>query len=82
MYPNPTGRTSFKFPSDRLTKLKGQVPERELYNLPMLDRDNEPCLMVYKSGAKTGVTLGRASGSNVCSYTHNYFEGHYTTSGE
>ena len=80
MNPNPTSRTNFKLPFDRLMKLQGHVPELELYNPPTLDQYNEPCLAVYKNGAQTGVTIGY--GNNVCSYTRNCFEGEYTMSKE
>ena len=46
----------------------------------MLDADSEPYLIVFKSGAKTGTTIGKAS--NVTSYTRNYFAGQYQESRE
>ena len=80
MYPYGTNGTSCKFPPDRLMRLRGYVPERDLYKLlPMADGQNDPCLMVYKNGAATGLTVGR--GNNVCSYSRFYFE-KYTVSRE
>lgn len=39
----------------------------------MLDADGGPCLIVFKNGATTGTTIGRAN--NVSSYTRTYFKG-------
>jgi hypothetical protein len=75
VYLNPTNPTSFKFPVNRLVTLRNQVPES-----PLLDADSEPCLIVFKNGAKTGTTIGKAS--NVSSYTRNYFAGQYQESRE
>jgi hypothetical protein len=49
--PHPT---PFKFPVSRLVTLRDQVPESALVNPPMLD----PCLVVFKNGAKTHTTIG------------------------
>lgn len=46
----------------------------------MLDANGDPCLVVFKNGAKTGMTIGRAN--NVSSYTRNYFAGQYQESRE
>ena len=76
MYPKKTNKsdTSFEYPPDRLMRLRGLLPERELYKLlPVVDANDDPCLMVIKNGAKTGLTVGR--GNNVCSYSRCYFEG-------
>ncbi|KZT19676.1 hypothetical protein NEOLEDRAFT_1232745, partial [Neolentinus lepideus HHB14362 ss-1] len=62
MYPRDDGRTTFKYPSDRLLPLRGMI-SRELMRRPdMLDHDNEPCLIVIKNGNATGVIIGRATG--------------------
>lgn len=62
MYPRPEAGTTFKYPTDRLLKLQGVIPEDKLRHPDMLDKDGEPCLIVIKSGLTTGVTIGRASG--------------------
>ena len=80
VYLNPTSRSSFKFPVNRLVTLRDQVPESALVRPPMLDADSEPYLIVFKNGAKTGTTIGKAS--NVSSYTRNYFAGQYQESRE
>ncbi|KAH9040077.1 hypothetical protein EDB85DRAFT_1926909 [Lactarius pseudohatsudake] len=81
VYLNPTSSTSFKFPaSDRIVTLKGQVPENALFKPPMLDAKGDQCLVVFKNGAKTGTTIGRAN--NVSSYTRTYFAGQYQESRE
>jgi hypothetical protein len=75
-----TTPTSFKFPANRLVTLRDQVPESALVRPPMLDNMNDPCLVVFKNGAKTGTTIGKAN--NVSSYTRNYFAGQYQESRE
>ncbi|KAH9045063.1 hypothetical protein EDB84DRAFT_1558800 [Lactarius hengduanensis] len=81
VYLNPTSSTSFKFPaSDHIVTLKGQVPENALFKPPMLDDKGEQCLVVFKNGAKTGTTIGKAN--NVSSYTRTYWVGQYQESRE
>ncbi|PWW71674.1 hypothetical protein C7212DRAFT_287856 [Tuber magnatum] len=80
VYLHPTSTTSFKFPRSRLIKLQDEVPESALINPPMLDANGDPCLVVFKNGATTGTTIGRAN--NVSSYSRNYFSGQYTESRE
>jgi len=80
IYLYPTNPTSFKFPADRIVTLQDQVPESELMKLPMLDATGDLCLVVFKSSAKTGMTIGRAN--NVLSYTCKYFAGQYQESRE
>ncbi|KAF8326997.1 uncharacterized protein EI90DRAFT_3226658 [Cantharellus anzutake] len=72
MYPNPSANTTFKYPSNRLLPLQGIIGEDELRHPQMLDADNEPCLLVIKSGCATGVTTGRATGIMSC--VREYFE--------
>ncbi|KAK0214044.1 hypothetical protein IW262DRAFT_1408250 [Armillaria fumosa] len=56
MFPN------FKYPTDRLLKLRGTITDEEMRRPTMLDGNDEPCLVVMKSGRTTGVTIGRATG--------------------
>ncbi|KAF8959249.1 hypothetical protein BDZ97DRAFT_1761585 [Flammula alnicola] len=72
MYPNPSANTTFKYPSNRLLPLQGVIGEDELRRPQMFDADNEPCLLVIKSGCTTGVTTGRATG--VISFVREYFK--------
>ncbi|KAF8162649.1 hypothetical protein B0H34DRAFT_794449 [Crassisporium funariophilum] len=51
-----------KYPSDRLLPLRGMISQELMRRPDMLDHDNEPCLIVIKSGSATGVTIGRATG--------------------
>jgi hypothetical protein len=46
----------------------------------MLDANSESCLIVFKNGAETGTTIGKAS--NVSSYTRNHFSGQHQESRE
>ena len=60
--------------------LQDQVPESALVEPPVLNANDEPCLVVFKNGAKTGTTTGKAN--NVSSYTRSYFAGQYQESRE
>ncbi|KAI0032653.1 hypothetical protein K488DRAFT_49424 [Vararia minispora EC-137] len=62
MYPRDDGRPSFKYPAGRLLPIRGMISEELMRAPDMLDHDNEPCLIVIKSGNATGVTIGRATG--------------------
>src|SRR6266550_7135449 len=46
----------------------------------MLEANSESCLVVFKNGAKTGITIGKAN--NVSSYTRNVFAGQHHESRE
>ncbi|KZT29800.1 hypothetical protein NEOLEDRAFT_1153698 [Neolentinus lepideus HHB14362 ss-1] len=56
-----TSPVSFRFPANRLVALEDQVPESALAKPPMLDVNGDRCLIVFKNGAKTGTTIGRAN---------------------
>ena len=58
--------------------LQDQVPESALVKPSMPDANGDPCLVVFKNGAKTGTTIGKAN--NVSSYTRNCFFGQYQES--
>jgi hypothetical protein len=77
VYLHPINSTSFKFPASHLIMLQDQVPKSALtyHYPPMLDANGNPCLVVFKNGAKTSTTIGKAN--NVSSDTHNYFAGKY-----
>lgn len=62
MYPNVKNPPSFTIPHDRLLMLKGRIPHNELFQPRDLDGNEQPCAMVMKRGAATGLTVGRASG--------------------
>jgi hypothetical protein len=78
VYLNPASSASFKFPVDRIVTLKDQAPESALFSQPLLDADGDNCLVVFKNGAMTGTTIGRAN--HVSSYTRNCFAGQYQES--
>ena len=80
VYLNPTSPTSFEFPATRLVTLKDQVPESALIKPPMLDDASESCLAVFKNGAKTDTTIGKAN--NVSSFTCTYCAGQWAVSRE
>ena len=63
-WPNVTNRRGFKFPDDRLLKMKiGKPLSRRLLAQPdCLDENGEPLYVVGKYGSKTGLALGRYSG--------------------
>ena len=80
VYLHPTSPTSFKLPNNRLMELRDQVPESDLNKPTMLDANGDPCLVVLKHGAATGLTVGRSN--NVSSYTRQYFDGNFKESRE
>ncbi|KAF9517860.1 hypothetical protein BS47DRAFT_1359377 [Hydnum rufescens UP504] len=55
-------------------------PENALVKPPMLDANGESCLIVFKNGAKTDMTIGKAN--SVSSYTRTYLAGEYRESRE
>jgi hypothetical protein len=80
VYSNGTSPTSFKFPPDRLAVLQGQVPEDCVFQSPMLDSNGDQCLVVFKNGAKTGVTIGKAN--NAASFIRCCLDGEFVESRE
>ncbi|KAG8825135.1 hypothetical protein FRC17_008818, partial [Serendipita sp. 399] len=52
----------FTYPKDRLLPLVGIISDQLMRHPDMSDSDDEPCLLVVKSGNATGTTLGRANG--------------------
>ena len=71
MYPRDDGKPTFKYPDDRLLHLRDSLTEDLLRHPDIFDHDNEPCLLVIKNGATTGVTIGRATG--IFSAVREYF---------
>ena len=60
--------------------LQDQVLESALVKSLTLDANGGPCLVVFKNGAKTGMTIGKAN--NISSHTRNCFAGQYQESRE
>ena len=73
-------QTFFTFPANRRVTLKDQVPESALHKQPMPDVAEEPCLVVFKNGAATDTTIGKAI--RISSYTRTYLDGQYAESRE
>ena len=73
MNPNPDNTTYFEYPSDRLLRLKDTIPDSQMRRPTFLDKNGDPCLIVIKDGAKTGVTIGHANG--IESLTRKDFHG-------
>ena len=63
---------TFKYPDDRLLRLRDLISEDLMCNPDMLDHDGESCLLVMKNGNTTGVTIGRATG--IFSFVRQYFD--------
>ncbi len=80
IYLHRSSSTSFKYPADRLVRLKGQTPESVLFEPEMLDANGDPCLVVFMNGSKSGIVFGRAN--NVSSFTRQYVAGQYHQSRE
>jgi len=77
-------RAKFKYLSARRAScswLRDFVKDGELFSSTTLDEHGEDCLIVFKNGTSTGVTLGRASGieSFVREYKDNYNGIHSTS---
>lgn len=68
----PKDLRSFKYPTNRLLKVMGTIPEDELRRPKMLDQNDAPCLTVLKRGNASGLTIGRAN--DVFSYVRNYYD--------
>jgi hypothetical protein len=62
MYLRDDGKTTFKYPYDRLLPLRDMIVEERMREPDMLDHDNEACLFVIKNGNATDITIGRATG--------------------
>lgn len=71
MHPNPRNSRNFIFPDDNLLKLWGTIPEEEMREPKMLDKNDEPCITVLKRGRSTNLTVGRAT--TFVSYSRKYF---------
>jgi hypothetical protein len=41
--------------------LRGTIPDEEMRHPTGVDQNDEPCLMVIKSGMTTGLAVGRAN---------------------
>ena len=72
MYPNVRKAHSFEYPSDRLLRLRGTIPDKDMHDPPAFDQDGNQCLMVVKHGNGTGLTVDRANDVRPC--VRNCFE--------
>ena len=72
MCPNLQNARAFKYPVDRLLRLKGTIPGEDMRHPPVLDQNGESCLMVAKHSDATGLTIGRANDVRSC--VRNYYE--------
>ena len=72
MYPSPRNSHGFKYPRNRIFKIQGIIPKKDIYSPNMFDRDEESCLIVMKRGLGTGFTLGRAN--EIRSFSRTYFK--------
>jgi len=71
MFPNSKNKKNFSYPLDRLLKVNEIIPDSDMRKLPMVDDNDQKCLIVLKRGNGTGLTLGRANG--IKSFTRSYF---------
>ncbi|KAF8645404.1 hypothetical protein AX16_007838 [Volvariella volvacea WC 439] len=71
LHPWNDGTTPFKYPSNRLLKIRGFVPKEKLANPDSFDSEGQPCIIVMKHGCTTDLTVGRCAGleSFVCDET-------------
>lgn len=70
--PNVQNRHKLSYPVDRQLLPRGILPIGEMTRPQMLDKDDNPCLLMLKRGRTTGVTVGIAN--EIFSYTRNYFD--------
>ncbi|KAG0123145.1 hypothetical protein HOY82DRAFT_511576 [Tuber indicum] len=71
MFPNPKNQHSFKYPPNRLLKVRDIITDSEMRSPQILDENGNQCILVMKRGSATGLTLGRAN--NIVSFVRNYF---------
>ena len=62
MYPRDDGLPTFKYPVGRLLPHRDMISEGLMRAPDMYDHNDEPCLLLIKSGNATGVTIGRGTG--------------------
>lgn len=62
MDPRTDSSKTFEYPDERLLPLGEIMSEERLRDPQIFDQDNEPLLLVIKSGNASGVTIGRATG--------------------
>ena len=62
MCPRDDGKTTFKYPDDRLPPLRDMITEERMRSPNMLDHDNDACLFVIINGNVTDVTIGCGTG--------------------
>lgn len=74
MSPHPTTNPPFHYPTDRLLKLCGTIPDEEMWKPSpgTLDQHNDPCIMVIKRGYGSGLTIGRLN--TIRSFTRTYLK--------
>ena len=48
MLPNPKNRHTIEYPTNRLFKVQGIVPDEEMRCPAMLDQNDDPCFLVMK----------------------------------
>ncbi|KAI0292556.1 hypothetical protein BC826DRAFT_1146247 [Russula brevipes] len=70
-FPRGDANWEFEYPEDRLLPLMGVITDDLMHNPDMWDSDDEPCLLVVKTGNATDTTIGRANG--VFSIVRDYF---------
>ncbi|KAK6531373.1 hypothetical protein TWF281_008180 [Arthrobotrys megalospora] len=61
LHPSEVKSRLHSIPSDRLIDLRDQTPCTEFSAPSMTSADGEKCTVVFKNGATTGVTFGRAN---------------------
>ena len=71
LHPNQHNPNGFTYPLDRLLHLSGTIPEEEMHNPTLLDKNDEPFLPVLKRGNATKLTVGHAN--TLASFIHIYF---------
>ena len=71
MYPRTDAQPGFKYPYERLLKLRKTLTQDRMCHPDSKDHNGEDCLYVIKRGYATLTTIGRATG--CFSYARKYF---------
>ncbi|KAL1726219.1 hypothetical protein EV714DRAFT_255093 [Schizophyllum commune] len=75
----PQGYAHGQYPNDGLLQARGIVTDDEFRNPQGLDKYNKKCLLVVKTGALTGTTVGRVNGLESFTRIYDDHGAHHTS---
>ncbi|KAF4573394.1 hypothetical protein EYR36_007908 [Pleurotus pulmonarius] len=68
---HPGSDWNFQYPVDHHLPLRGIIGDEDMRIPGMKDRNGDPCLLVVKTGAGTGTSIGKANGVRSVVRTYN-----------